>query len=157
MRRITAGLIVLMFPLMLGSTYVVRENGKEVGKWEEKDGNDVVRYIDNAVAKTEPQKIASEQLKDIDQQQIIEIEKYREREETFGIHEGITRAQLENISMERGLRRKTKYSDNDTSTGEGFWIFEYVIETKHYKHLFKVYLESAYWTVKKVFHSVEEK
>ncbi|MFH0984933.1 MAG: hypothetical protein V1882_05290 [Candidatus Omnitrophota bacterium] len=163
MRRMTAGLIAFMFPLMLGTTYIVRENGKEVGTWVEKDGSDVTRYIDNTVTKTGSQAIAEQQIvtsgraKVSDEQERIEGEKYMEREETFGIREGLTRAQLENISMEKGLLRKTKYSDNDTSTGEGFWIFEYVTETKHYKHLFKVYLESNYWTVKKVFHSVEER
>lgn len=50
MRRISAVIIALLFPFLLGTTYIVRENGKEVGKWSESDGSDVVRYIDNSIA-----------------------------------------------------------------------------------------------------------
>jgi len=39
-----------MCPLLLGTTYIVRENGKEVGKWSENDGNDVTRYVDSGLS-----------------------------------------------------------------------------------------------------------
>jgi len=47
MHKMSAVIIALMFPLLLGTTYVVRENGKEVGKWSENDGKDEVRYMEN--------------------------------------------------------------------------------------------------------------
>ena len=50
MRRIITILVVLMCPLLLGTTYIVRENGKEVGKWSENDGNDVTRYVDSGLS-----------------------------------------------------------------------------------------------------------
>jgi hypothetical protein len=56
--RITALIIVLMLPLMLGTTYIVRESGKEVGKWSENDGKEVVQYIDND-SKREPDPAAA--------------------------------------------------------------------------------------------------
>jgi thioredoxin-related protein len=39
---------VLMPFLFLGTTYVVQEGGREVGRYEEKDGRDAVEIVDNA-------------------------------------------------------------------------------------------------------------
>jgi len=33
--------------LNMATTYIVRENGQEVGRWVEADGNEITRYIDN--------------------------------------------------------------------------------------------------------------
>lgn len=155
-------MIVFMFPVFLGTTYIVKENGKEVGKWFENDGSDATKYLDNAASKTaprtvaEPQKITSEQNESSEKQQAEEREKWREKQLDFGIQRGITREQLESLAQENGLHRKTKYTENDSSIGKVYWVFEYVGETKHFKHSFKVYIGEG-WVVEKVLHNVEEK
>lgn len=40
-------IIFFFVPLFLGTTFVIKENGLEVGRWTEDDGRDVVEVIDN--------------------------------------------------------------------------------------------------------------
>ncbi len=46
-------LLLLFSPLFLATTYIVKENGTEVGRWEDKDGNDQIQVIEN----TKPQRL----------------------------------------------------------------------------------------------------
>ncbi len=46
MRRAAVFFMFLLVPLLLGTTYVVRENGKDVGEWSENDGKKDTRYVE---------------------------------------------------------------------------------------------------------------
>lgn len=39
--------VMICYPLLLGTTYVIKEGELEVGRWEEKDGKDGVEIVEN--------------------------------------------------------------------------------------------------------------
>lgn len=46
--------ISLLFPLWMGTTYVIMEGEEEVGRYEEPDGLDIIKQIQNPVRKKAP-------------------------------------------------------------------------------------------------------
>ena len=173
---------LMLLPLWLGTTYVIRENGRETGRWQENDGSDKVEYMDNEAsvkpAATAPPPASNTGLRgqagqkeQYDEYLVREAGKWKlenEKRQTLGILNGMTRPQVEQIAGSKGANRSRKYSETvtspdilseygiDTGMPAQVWIFEYQYQTQDYKHSEKIYFGPA-WKVVKVEHFVVEK
>ena len=105
---IQLALLILVAPLLLGTTYIVKEGDVEVGRITDDDGSDEVKYIERKVRKPSSKRttpVYSEEERQLRiKQRRIEQEKMRERRYPF-VSRGNTRERVRNKASDIGARR----------------------------------------------------
>lgn len=132
-------LLFLTAPLLMGTTYIAKENGVEVGRWEESDGSNSIKYLENEksnkTTSVVPKREASTTtLGDTTKSLVVE----KHKAQNWGIVKGMTKEEVEKIQK---VKRDRKYTESIPSNGgtTPAWVWEYDWETEHFRHNKKVY------------------
>jgi hypothetical protein len=161
--------LLLLCPLLMGTTYVVQENGIEVGQITEHDGRTEEHRIDAGNIAPSRGSQASParpelQLKAAYENQVQKETRHwqlrKEQEQSWGLRPGMVRADVEKTAEERGIPLFLKYSDGTPPSEYAgdiqsfYWVLEYRYKTTHYDHVKKVYFGSG-WRVEKIVDSFQ--
>lgn len=144
-------------PLLLGTTYVLKERGAEVKRFEEQDGEEQVKVFEaqeGEIADTKATVRDQASRESEKRFEMIEAQKERsklekDKEDILGIREGMARKEVEERANTVGARRYPTANS---------WRSEYRYDTEHFEHFVLIEFDSYHRdTVKKVEHSVKGK
>lgn len=163
--ELMAGFVFVCAAVSLGTTYVIREGDVEVGRWEEADGSEEVKIVENAAKSLPPEGAAvslparadDARLREEAASEAKRWAAVREERTRIGFRQGMTRDEVEAAAGRAKVKRYSKYTEHDSSGGSTrvFWVFEYRYKTDNFKHTEKVYFED--WKVIRAEHSVEKR
>ncbi|HTL48328.1 MAG TPA: hypothetical protein VL688_09765 [Verrucomicrobiae bacterium] len=155
-------LCVLAAFLSLGTTFVIKEGGMEVGRWVEQDGHEGEQIIENDKpsarpvetpdAPVNPQESATEDIEPaIDQ----DLKDARVKASCFSVSHGDPRPKVESTASGCGFLRTSKYSDikatpSGETQAEPEWIYDYEYRNEKVVVRKKIIFEARGWTVLRV-------
>ena len=145
--------LFLSFPMILGTTYVMKDNGAEVGRMTEHDGKNKIQVVEATVARpvaraqVQPVKVVKPPVPLAIQPLVTSADSQLEMEKRqaldWGIRQGMTRAEVEKIQRSSHGTGYDEYAPDD-SRNTSYWVWEYNWETEHFKHKKKVYFGTNY-------------
>jgi|GEM_PF-1740600 len=158
--------VIVLSAACLGTTYVIKEGEVEVGRWEQDDGSEEVKVVENSAKNPAPEgsTAVSQPAKPDDTQRreeaASEVKRWaavREERTHLEFRQGMTREEVEAAASRAKVKRYSKYTEHDSSGGETrvYWVFEYRYKTENFNHTEKVYFKD--WKVVRSEHSVEKR
>lgn len=143
--------ILLILPLLTGSSYVVKDGNKEIGRMETHDGSSEKEVVSKQELKQDAGGYSHPELSEIKganssgvkiaPNNSIEAAPQAVRGD-YGIVKGIPELEVDRIASRENMgfpNKTTEYAPGDTYP-VSTWVYEY--ETGGLKHFFKVYFDS---------------
>lgn len=136
-------LLLCITPLILGTTFIIKEGGVEVGRWVEDDGRDEEKIIENERKAYQVSSLgashATSAAIDHKKKQMPSTEKRKAQD--WGIRKGMTKGEVKKIQK---YPRYLKYTDHDEGVYGNYpvWVWEYHFHTENFNHVKKVYFSN---------------